>query len=526
MSSTVQHHRYSASGSEGWLSCAGKITMERGQKESYSPYADEGSAAHYLGSVVLTTGNDINSYLGETIICWEVPGGRDGQVFTTEPFPEGVTERSRWEVSHEMVEEVAKYVQLVLDNVKGGELFVERRVEFGEAIGLPGAFGTSDAAIVSDDGKKLTIIDLKYGYSPVEAELNPQLMLYAIGTCFELENEFYDLTNLETIELIIAQPRINSFPSWEMNLATENSDGQTILEWFIDTCKAAITRSEEALATAESFKDLLSSEEINAAQRAWFKKYLKPSEKGCKWCKAGGFCSARTEESLSVILTPATADGLYDLDAPVIGQEPDLKTAVEAATGRINSLSFADLEKAYKALERIDAWKDAIATKFHAELMAGEQSSEFKLVTGREGNRAWQDKKEAEEMMKAMRLKVDEMYSKTVITAPVAEKLLSKTRPKLWAKLTPLIGRAPGKTIVVPMSDKRPPINPYANLPELPDLDAEDIQGLQKLREVKIQDLLPDVDLSPEPAMLAKAARLNKNKPPVSNPKADEYDFI
>lgn len=517
MTAEVQHHRYSASGAEGWLICAGKIAMERGLKESYSPYADVGSAAHYLASVCLLEGSDTDKYAGDTIVCWELPGERDGQSFLGQSMPEGAKERSRWEVTDEMVLEVDKYVQNIRRKVNGGKLFVERRVEFGTAVGLAGAFGTTDVAILSADLTTLYIDDLKYGYSPVEAELNPQEMLYAIGTIFELENEFYDLSKLETLVLTIHQPRINNCPSWEVSLTEKNDDGETILEWFAGVCKKAIQRSEEALSAAEIIQALPSSE-IMSAQRAWFKEYLKPSEKGCKWCKAGGFCVARTEESLSTMLvTTATADGLYDLDAPVLDQVQDLEAAVRAATKQIGQLSFAEIERANKALDAIDDWKSAMAARLHSELMAGERSAEFKLVTGREGNRAWRDKKEAEEAMKAMRLKVDEMYSRTVITAPVAEKLLAKKRPKLWKRLEGLIGRSAGKTIVVPMSDKRPPINPYADLPQLPDLDAED-------RKVNLQDLLPDVDLSPEPAMIAEAAK-TKKKQPVVVPDEDE-DFI
>jgi hypothetical protein len=48
-------------------------------------------------------------------------------------------------------------------------------------MGLPGAFGTADAIVLSDDGETLTVVDYKNGYTEVDAERNAQLMLYALG---------------------------------------------------------------------------------------------------------------------------------------------------------------------------------------------------------------------------------------------------------------------------------------------------------------------------------------------------------
>src|SRR5574343_1107723 len=98
----LQHHPYSASGAEGWLNCAGKRAMEQGIPDSYSPYADEGSAAHFLGAECLAFGQNPIDFMGRTIICWEKAGDRDGQCFTDQPLPDGATERSRWLVTQEM----------------------------------------------------------------------------------------------------------------------------------------------------------------------------------------------------------------------------------------------------------------------------------------------------------------------------------------------------------------------------------------------------------------------------------------
>lgn len=184
-----QHHKYSASGSEGWMTCAGKLVMEEGIKEEYSPYADEGSAAHFLAATCLLQNKKVKDFLGREIICWTKEGERDGQCFSDEVLPENATERSRWQVTRDMVEHIQFYCDTVRKMAVGGTLLVEQRVVFGDAIGLPGAFGTSDVIIVSSDGSKLTICDLKYGHNEVSAIENTQMQLYALGALAGLDVE-------------------------------------------------------------------------------------------------------------------------------------------------------------------------------------------------------------------------------------------------------------------------------------------------------------------------------------------------
>jgi len=439
-------------------------------------------------------------------------------------IPPGSKERSRWEVTDEMVYEVEKYVDGVRNDAKGGTLFVEKRVEFGHAIGLEGAFGTTDAAILSEDGEELIVEDLKYGYTPVGAELNPQLMHYSIGTISDLIKQGFDLSKLKRLKLKIRQPRVNNSPEWEVSLTEKNQDDETILEWFAKKSQEAVARSEEAFAALDVINALPSSE-IMGAQRAWIKKYLTPSYKGCQWCKAKGFCAARTEDALkSIIAAPEVSlDGLEDLDTPVLESVSDLAKAVQDAIARIPMLPFKDLERAYSALDNIKDWSAEVAKQMHSEMMAGERSKQYKLVMGREGDRKWSSESEAEELMKSMRLKVDEMYNKKVITAPQAEKVLAKSRPKLWAKLAPLIGRTPGKPVITDISDKRPSIDPYRDaLDDLTNLD----DGSRMVQT--LEDLDPSLNV---PGISGKESTANmrarkKTKPKTETAKVSEIDFI
>ena len=65
------------------------------------------------------------------------------------------------------------------------------------------------------------------------------------------------------------------------------------------------------------------------------------------------------------------------------------------------------------------------------------------------------DKAEAEDAMKRMRLKQDDMYKKDIITPAAADKLLKKARPRLWTKLSEHIVIPEGKLTLTTEDDKR-----------------------------------------------------------------------
>ena len=155
--------------------------MEEMVPEESSMAGQEGTAAHFLASECLSKNKNPETchHFGIKII--ELANGFAEARWSSDPLPEGAIELSQWKVDTEMVKAITEYVDFVTTKVKGGRLFVEQRVDFGDGIGYPGAFGTSDVIILSEDGEELTVIDLKYGYQEVSAEENPQMLLYALG---------------------------------------------------------------------------------------------------------------------------------------------------------------------------------------------------------------------------------------------------------------------------------------------------------------------------------------------------------
>ena len=461
-----QHHTYSASGSAGWMACPGKIAMERGLKNESSSFADEGSAAHFLAAECLTKNLNPFDFRGRYIVCWEKEGDKDGQCWSEESVPYGAKERSRWEVSSDMAENMSLYCDRVREIAKGHTLLVEQRVEFGPLIGLEGAFGTSDVIVIAKDGSWIEIDDLKYGFKAVYATNNPQMQLYTLGVLNDFEH-LIDASKLREIRMRILQPRIHNFSDWATDL-----NG---ISEFADRAQQAIELSEEAIATWPAAK--MSESGINY----WYDKYLNPTAKGCEWCLAKADCPALLKANLVEVahLLPATVDGLpeyFDDQMPVdaVVEQLPPETLIEEGMKRIPHISFAELERLYKAIPMMETWIEAVQARMFHDMMQGYKAGGYKLVKGKAGHRKWADKQVVETLAKdTMRLKTDELYDKEIKSPTALEKVL-KTRPRLWKKLESHIVRSEAKISVAPMDDKRESLDPYnEKLNALPEYDEE-----------------------------------------------------
>jgi hypothetical protein len=140
------------------MRCGGSVAAERGLVDNGSKYAAEGTAAHELASKCLEFDADATALIGDTITV--------GQFEFT--------------VTADMAGHVNDYCKLVREYAQGGQLLVERRVDFSDVIGVPDSTGTSDAIIIHPD--RITVVDLKYGMGErVDATENEQLQMYALG---------------------------------------------------------------------------------------------------------------------------------------------------------------------------------------------------------------------------------------------------------------------------------------------------------------------------------------------------------
>lgn len=419
----ADHALLSASAAHRWGNCPGSLAMEAGQENKSSGYADEGTAAHELAAWCLTTSHSASDYGDEVIAINDV---------------------TLYSVSPEMREFVQAYCDQIDEAAaEGGTLLVEQRVDYSNAIGVPGQFGTSDAIIVKPG--RLQVHDLKYGMgNKVDAENNEQMQLYALGALELIE--MLDLAdNIQQIVLAIHQPRLYA-----------------VSEWVITREQLEAFRVEYAEKAKDAHGLFLAGREEVESIFTDGGDALNPSDDTCRWCKAKSFCPALRSFVLSTV-----SDDFVEISQDIA---PQLASAEE----RIKNADNAHVSNCLKAVDLIENWCTAVRARAESELLKGHDVPGFKLVKGRQGARSWTDEAEAEKALKSMRLKQDEMYSFKLISPTTAEKVLKDT-PKRWNKLQALITRSDGKPSVAPVSDKREAlvIEPVADA--FDDISGEDL---------------------------------------------------
>jgi hypothetical protein len=117
------------------------------------------------------------------------------------------------------------------------------------------------------------------------------------------------------------------------------------------------------------------------------------------------------------------------------------------------------------AVGLVEDWCKGIRARVERELLAGNQVDGWKLVQGRKGARKWSSEDEAEQTLRRMKLKVEDMYDLKLISPTTAEKLskAGTIGPRQWPQLQALITQSEGGLSVAPASDKRPAANPVAS---------------------------------------------------------------
>lgn len=476
------HAFLSPSGAPAWMRCNVKPHRERGMPNSSNEYSDEGTAAHFLMEQCFAQNCDAATFIGCSIDVSENPGFHA---------------QGHWPVNADMAREVQKaldYIRAVADGatiyselslpiahitgehrhketdavcfLKDGEYagFDNPGVAYAESEVEP-ATGTTDALVLK--GRVAHCFDLKYGMGvQVFAADNEQQEMY---TDAALE-EFDVLGEVDEIHMHIVQPRMGHYDE------------------VVITRKALSERIELMRRTSRKIV-LTSVEELEAV----------PGDKQCRFCLVKATCDEHRNLLLGSItegfvdldkgfvkvempqaekllaqsfgVKPAaitfqdtdisnSESGITHLDAYFTVKKPNIRPSLEAAELKLPDASDERLATLMDAADMIEGFAKAVRAEVERRLLAGKfTDARYKLVEGRQGARSWTSEEEAEAALKAMRLKVDQMYDFKLISPTTAEKVLKEANPRKWTKLQPLIGRSDGKPSVAPASDKRPALS-------------------------------------------------------------------
>lgn len=402
----AEHSLLSPSGAHRWMRCPGSLLLEKTAPDRSTHYADEGSAAHKIATDCLLSGGKTtpDDFLGVMLDMGE----------------------HAILVDHEMVQSVEQFIEVVEKYAAGGgQILVDKRVNFSRYLGLEGQTGTADVIILFPD--RIIIIDLKYGRGvKVYVEHNEQCRLYALGAL----HDYGIVCDPVDVVMVIHQPRLEHLDEDVMTVADLEA-------WALNEAKpgaeAALSNFEIGLQMSgvvdgDITNGLVIPPNVAAKLR------LEPGEKQCRFCNAKATCPALSAEMNVTVGTIATAADFADL-----AQRDD-----------------DEIELMMLKVPLVEAYCKAIRGEIERRLFAGHKSKLFKLVEGKKGNRAWLDEGLAEATMKSQKVKPDDMYSKKLVSPTQAEKNLKKTKPKVWTALQELIVRAPGKPSVAPVTDKRP----------------------------------------------------------------------
>lgn len=303
------HAVLSASASHRWLHCTPSARLELEFDDRTSTAAEEGTAAHALAEHKLRKALKLRS-------------DKPCSVFETDEM-DALTDNYCTFV----LETLAEIKQKCNDPI----VLIEQHLDF--SCFVPEGFGTGDCVIIADG--KLQVIDFKYGLGVlVDAENNPQMMLYALGAL----NQFEDIYDVKQVAMTIYQPRRDNLTTWTIAVSQ-------LKEW-----------AEKEL--------------IPKAKLAWTGEGEYYTGSWCQFCRAAVKCRARTEEKMSLVK--------YEFTRPPI-------------------LTDADIADILPLIDDLTKWaSDIWAYATESAANSGKEWPGFKVVEGR-SNRKFVDEEAAAE---------------------------------------------------------------------------------------------------------------------------------
>lgn len=371
----TQHALLSASGAHRWLHCTGSPLLEKDFPDTTSVYAQEGTLAHELCELKL------KKYT--TVMTKGTYTRAHNKIMKSELW------QNEMEGTSEAYLEYVKGIMLACEIAPA--VLIEKRVDFSRYV--PEGFGTADCLILAGD--TLHVIDYKHGKGVVvDADHNPQMMLYALGAMDELSL----LYRFKSVHMVIVQPRVNNISEFTMT-------ADELVEWGESVVKP---KAEAAMSGKGEFE-----------AGDW-----------CRFCRAKQQCKTRYESN----------DSLY----PQLSAQHDPRL-----------IALEELGEYLKRGKDMAAWLEDMREYALSESLAGADVPGWKAVEGR-GSRVFTDTDEAVDTLVKNGIDESVLYERRVLTLAQMEKAVGKKA--FGEIVGNLVVKNPGKPTLVEESDKRPKI--------------------------------------------------------------------
>lgn len=299
-----KHSLLSASSSHRWLNCPPSARLGENYTDKGSDFAAEGTDAHSLCEFRLKEALGLETKNPIEHLTW---------------YNEEMESCASDYVSY-ITELIADAKKVCPDPV----VLIEQRLDYSRYV--ESGFGTGDCVIIADG--MLHVVDYKHGRGVlVEADANPQMMLYALGA-LELFDGIYDI---DTVSMTVYQPR-------RSNISTYTIPKQELLN-----------RANDVL--------------VPVAQLAFKGEGEFHCGEWCQFCKAKADCRERAEANLQM--------ARHEFKLPPLLTDDE----VEAILGKVDELV---------------SWANDIKTYALQAAVSGKEWSGYKLVEGR-SNRKYTD---------------------------------------------------------------------------------------------------------------------------------------
>ncbi len=336
----TEHCKRSPSKAESWINCPPSLMAGEAIEEDQSEYAAAGTAAHALGE-----------WKGKRALKIKA-GRRPISDYHDDDMEEYTTD-------------YADFLRDLVAEVKQKEAnpmaMFEQHVELDD----PQIYGTCDFLMIAGD--EMYVVDLKYGYLQVEAERNPQLMIY--GRC--ALNEFDCLYDIKMVHIIIFQPRIQNVSRWEIS-------SEDLYKWSAEVMKPAAELADKGAG------------EFNPGP--WCTH---------NFCKCRNICKERAKYLLDI--------AKYEFNEPAFLTDEEILEVMQKA-------------------DELSKWCDELMSYAQARAIEGKKWPGYKIVEGR-STRKFNDIAAVEDAAKKAGF-ANIYQPKTLITLTAMEKMMGKDKFK------------------------------------------------------------------------------------------------